>query len=123
MHVHGINFFFDFLAWTKPLHRRRLVASIHGGFFHSQSLRRAKQAYFKIVTRLAMTAYDKVVACSEHDAALFSPIGQGRVVTIENGIDTRKFAEASSPVDTVKLLDRGADKGFRQRSRQRAWAR
>jgi alpha-1,3-mannosyltransferase len=104
VHVHGIDFFFDFLAWTKPLHQRRLVASTHGGFFHSRFLRRAKQAYFKTATRLAMTAYDKVVACSEHDAALFSPIGQGRVVTIENGIDTRKFSEASSPVLVPTLI-------------------
>jgi alpha-1,3-mannosyltransferase len=104
VHVHGIDFFFDFLAWTKPLHRRRLVASTHGGFFHSRFLRTAKQAYFKIATRLAMTAYDKVVACSEHDADLFAPIGRGRVVTIENGVDTRKFAGASSPVPAPTLM-------------------
>ncbi|MBV8616776.1 MAG: glycosyltransferase family 4 protein [Acetobacteraceae bacterium] len=104
VHVHGIDFFFDFLAWTKPLHRRRLVASTHGGFFHSRFLRTAKRAYFKTATRLAMTAYDKVVACSEHDAGLFAPIGRGRVVTIENGIDTRKFAGASSPVPVPTLI-------------------
>ncbi len=104
VHVHGIDFFFDFLAWTKPLHRRRLVASTHGGFFHSRFLRTAKQAYFKTATRLAMTAYDKVVACSEHDADLFAPIGGGRVVTIENGTDTQKFAGAASPVPVPTLI-------------------
>ena len=25
VHVHAIDFFYDFLAWTKPLHRRKLV--------------------------------------------------------------------------------------------------
>ena len=35
VHVHAIDFFFDFLAWTKPLHGKRLVVSTHGGFFHT----------------------------------------------------------------------------------------
>ena len=104
VHVHGIDFFFDFLAWTKPLHRRRLIASTHGGFFHSRFLRTVKRAYFKTATRLAMTAYDRVVACSEHDADLFAPIGRGRVVTIENGIDTRKFAGAASPMPVPTMI-------------------
>jgi alpha-1,3-mannosyltransferase len=104
VHVHGIDFFFDFLAWTRPLHRRRLVASTHGGFFHSKFLRMAKQAYFKTATRLAVTAYDRVVACSEHDADLFAPIGRGRVVTIENGINTRKFAGAASSGSVRTLI-------------------
>ena len=35
VHVHAIDFFFDYLAWTKPIHGRTLVASTHGGFFHT----------------------------------------------------------------------------------------
>ena len=33
VHVHGVDFFCDYLAWTAPLHRRKLVLSTHGGFF------------------------------------------------------------------------------------------
>ena len=36
VHVHAIDFFFDYLAWTKPLHGRKLVVSTHGGFFHTK---------------------------------------------------------------------------------------
>lgn len=104
VHVHGIDFFFDYLAWTKPLHGRRLVASTHGGFFHTGFLRTVKQVYFKTVTRLAMTAYDRVVACSDNDADLFKPIGGGRIVTIENGVDIYKFAGAASPVPAPVLI-------------------
>src|SRR5262249_783751 len=32
VHVHAIDFFFDYLAWTKPLHRKKLIVSTHGGF-------------------------------------------------------------------------------------------
>ena len=35
VHVHGVDFFCDYLAWTALLHRRKLVLSTHGGFFHT----------------------------------------------------------------------------------------
>jgi len=35
VHVHGVDFFLDYLAWTAPFHRRKLVVSTHGGFFHT----------------------------------------------------------------------------------------
>ena len=35
VHVHGIDFIFDYLAWTAPLHRRKQVVSTHGGFIHT----------------------------------------------------------------------------------------
>ena len=33
VHVHAIDFFFDYLAWTKPIHGRKLVVSTHGDSF------------------------------------------------------------------------------------------
>jgi alpha-1,3-mannosyltransferase len=39
VHVHAIDFFFDFLGWTKPLHGKKLVVSTHGGFFHTSFIR------------------------------------------------------------------------------------
>src|SRR5439155_12563194 len=64
VHVHGVDFFFDYLAWTKPLHRRRLVASTHGGFFHTQYAARLKQFYFFTMTRLSLRWYDGIAAVS-----------------------------------------------------------
>jgi len=45
VHVHGIDFFFDFLALTKPLHRRRLVVSIgRGGALRRRSAQYSARA-------------------------------------------------------------------------------
>ncbi|HCS64039.1 MAG TPA: glycosyl transferase family 1, partial [Cellvibrio sp.] len=62
IHVHGVDFFYDFLAATQWLHRRPLLLSTHGGFFHTRFASRAKLAYFNTVTRLSAHAYSQVVA-------------------------------------------------------------
>lgn len=96
IHVHGLDFFSDFLAVTQPLHRRPLVLSTHGGFFHTSFARRLKKAYFHTVTRAALSRYRRIFACSASDEALFRRIAGDRVTLIENGVDTQKFAGCSS---------------------------
>jgi alpha-1,3-mannosyltransferase len=96
VHVHAIDFFYDFLAWTKPLHRRKLVVSTHGGFFHTAFAARLKQIYFSAVTRASMVWYDGVAAVSLTDQTQFSRIRSRGLVCIENGVNTSKFAGASS---------------------------
>jgi alpha-1,3-mannosyltransferase len=97
VHVHGIEFFFDYLALMHPLMRKPLVASTHGGFFHSGFASRLKKIYFRTVTRLSATAYDKVIATSENDGDLFSPVVPAKqLLVIENGVDLVKFEEAAS---------------------------
>ena len=98
VHVHGIEFFFDYLALLHPLMRKPLVASTHGGFFHSGFASRLKQVYFRTITRLSARAYAKIIATSENDGALFSAVvPEGRLQVIENGVDMRKFANAAAP--------------------------
>jgi alpha-1,3-mannosyltransferase len=97
IHVHGVDFFYDFLAATKWLHRRPLVLSTHGGFFHTNFASRAKQAYFQSVTRLSASAYNHVVATSANDGSLFGQImRQDKLQVIENGVDIEKYAHAGS---------------------------
>ena len=94
--VHGVDFFFDFLAWTRPLHRRPLVASTHGGFFHTSFAASLKEAYFKFVTPMSCRRYDAIVASSDEDAALFQRVAAANLHTIINGVDTDKFADSAS---------------------------
>ncbi|ACI50579.1 glycosyl transferase group 1 [Gluconacetobacter diazotrophicus PA1 5] len=103
VHVHAIDFFFDFLAATRWLHGRTLVASTHGGFFHTSALRAIKTMWFRTVTRASLHAYARIVACSHSDARMFEPIAGTRLLTIENGIDQRKF-RAAAAVDPTRTI-------------------
>jgi len=96
VHVHGIDFFFDFLALTRPLHGKTLVATTHGGFFHTSFAARLKRVYFLSITRASSRFYERIIACSESDRRTFERIAADRVVTIENGINLRKLAGSAS---------------------------
>lgn len=98
IHVHGIDFFFDYLALTRRLHGKPLIASTHGGFFHTPFARRLKQFYFTRITRRSAKAYRRIIATSENDGEIFRRIvADSRLRVIENGVDIGKFANASSP--------------------------
>jgi alpha-1,3-mannosyltransferase len=103
VHVHAIDFFFDYLAWTKPIHRRKLVVSTHGGFFHTRYAARFKQIYFNLITRLSLTWYDAVVAVSVPDYEIFARLRRSGMVCIENGVDVAKYANAASPNATKTI--------------------
>ncbi|WP_367159718.1 glycosyltransferase family 4 protein [Kozakia baliensis] len=109
VHVHAIDFFFDFLAWTRflGLHNRPMIASTHGGFFHSGAYQRAKEIWFNTITRMSVRAYAKIVACSWNDADLFKKISGDRLMVIENGITQDKFRNAASPVPTRRITTFG----------------
>ncbi|MDE2013567.1 MAG: WecB/TagA/CpsF family glycosyltransferase [Alphaproteobacteria bacterium] len=98
VHIHGIDFFFDFAAWTHILHLRPMVASTHGAFFHTPYMARAKKLYFNSITRVSARAYGAILASSVPDQTLFNAIAPDRVCLVENGIDTDKFAGSGSPV-------------------------
>jgi alpha-1,3-mannosyltransferase len=116
IHVHGVDFFYDFLAATKWLHRRPLVLSTHGGFFHTHFASHAKQMYFQSITRISANAYNQVVATSANDGDLFGKImTQNKLQVIENGVDVEKFAGCAAPQLTPTLMYFGrwsANKGL-----------
>jgi len=105
VHVHGIDFFYDFLAAARPLHRKPMVVSTHGGFFHTAYASRLKQAWFQTLTRASARAYARVIATSENDGRLFSRIvPASRLRVIENGVDVAKFAGRGSAVPGRTLV-------------------
>ncbi len=107
VHVHAIDFFFDALAATRFIHRKPLVATTHGGFFHSGAYSGLKRLWFNGPTRLSAKAYGAIVACSRQDAARFAPIVGKRLTVIENGVDIEKFRGAASPLKTRRMITIG----------------
>jgi alpha-1,3-mannosyltransferase len=95
LHVHGIDFFFDFLAATRPLHRRHMVASTHGGFFHTPYARGLKRKWFNTVTRRSLRAYDE---------RMFRALQPQNLTMIENGINAHKFSGAAGGARDPKRL-------------------
>jgi alpha-1,3-mannosyltransferase len=96
VHVHAIDFFFDYLAWTKPIHGRKLVVSTHGAFFHTTYAARLKRIWFSTVTRLSTKYYAAVIAISTSDFELFRSVRRRGMVFIENGANVTKFYDASA---------------------------
>lgn len=96
VHVHAVDFFFDFLGLTAPILRKPLVASTHGGFFHTSQQARLKRLWFNTITRASCLAYRRIVACSRSDAETFEAIARRKLTLIENGIDQARLADAAS---------------------------
>ncbi|MBE1504866.1 alpha-1,3-mannosyltransferase [Rhizobium viscosum] len=95
IHVHAIDFFFDALAWSRLLHRKPMIVTTHGGFFHTKKFLAIKKVWFRTLTRLSAMAYRRVVCCSASDLNQFIQIVPDGIA-IENGADIGKFADAAS---------------------------
>lgn len=104
IHVHGVDFFADFLALTRRRHKKPMFLSTHGGFFHTSFARNLKQLYFRTVTRRTLTAYSRVFACSINDAELFQPLSEDRLELVENGVEIGKFSNLGSQQLVPNLL-------------------
>ena len=96
VHVHAIDFFFDYLAWMAPIHRRKLVATTHGGFFHTPYAAPLKRMWFSTITRASSKFYAAIVACSASDFERFRALRHPRITMIEDGVNTSKFRDAAA---------------------------
>lgn len=107
VHVHGIDFFYDALAWTRPFHRKPMIATTHGGFFHTRNHAALKKIWFRTATRASARGYDAIICCSQSDYDMFRPIAGTRARLIENGVDVEKFAGLGSAVPVRRMTTIG----------------
>jgi alpha-1,3-mannosyltransferase len=103
VHVHNVDFFADFLTLTKLLHRKPVIVSTHGGFFHTKKLALFKNLYFRTVTRLLLPHADRVLAVSGPDRDLFAPL-VSRITLVENGVDFGRLAGVRKAIEPGLLL-------------------
>ncbi|MCA1299128.1 glycosyltransferase family 4 protein [Stappia indica] len=107
VHVHAIDFFFDALALTRVWHRKPMLATTHGGFFHSADFSALKKVWFQSLTRFSANRYGAIACCSQSDYDTFQTIAPKKVRLVENGVDIDKFAGASAPAPTKGLVTIG----------------
>jgi alpha-1,3-mannosyltransferase len=107
VHVHAVDFFFDALALTRPFHRRNLVATTHGGFFHTEAFQGLKKLWLNGVTRLSASQYSGIACCSDNDFSLFQSIAPSKVHLIENGVNLSKFQGVASITPEKRLVTVG----------------
>lgn len=91
VHVHGVDSIVDVLAATQAFHRKPLILSTHGGFFHTGFARRLKSLYFATVTRWSLAGVRAVLASSVQDHDRFAALWPDRTFLVENGVDTDRF--------------------------------
>lgn len=108
IHVHAVDFFFDFLALTHGLRRCPIVATTYGGFFHTSKHTLLKRIWFNTITRLTASFYQAVIASSVSDYETFSAIAPKNLRLIENGVNIEKFQGAASlrPVRSLITIGR-----------------
>src|SRR4051794_15762106 len=123
VHVHAIDFFFDFLALTKPLHRRRLIVSTHGGFFHTAYASTLKSVWFRAITSMSMKSYAGVAAVSSTDFERFRSIRRAGICCIENGVNIAKLADAGSPSPAKRMICVGRLSANKRLDRLIAWVK
>lgn len=91
IHIHAVDFFIDYLALFKWFHRKPIILSTHGGFFHTKNQYRLKKIYFHSVTRFSVQKAERIVASSHNDYDMFRTISSPNLCVIENGIDFETF--------------------------------
>lgn len=107
VHVHAIDFFFDFLAVANIFLRKTLFVSTHGGFFHTAAYKSLKKVWFYSVTKLSLQAYAAVICVSHQDETTFRKIRPRGIRALLNGVDVEKFRGVAKASDRRSLVTVG----------------
>ncbi len=108
LHIHAVDFFVDFLSLSKVFHRRPIVLSTHGGFFHTHWLSWLKSAYFRTITRITLKHVAAVICVSEHDYEIFSAIvPKHKLHLVRNGVAVESYANVKKDVTPGLLVGIG----------------
>ena len=97
VHIHAVDSFVDMLAATRWFHRKPMILSTHGGFFHTGFAQRLKRLFFATVTRWSLNGMRAVLASSVQDCEIFARLWPDRTFLVENAVDIDRFAGLARP--------------------------
>jgi alpha-1,3-mannosyltransferase len=108
LHIHAVDFFVDFLSFSKIFHHRPIVLSTHGGFFHTQWMSWFKSAYFRTITRQSLKHVAAVLCVSEHDYEIFASIvPKEKLHLVRNGVSVESYSNVKKTVTPGLLVGIG----------------
>jgi len=108
LHIHAVDFFVDFLSMSQMVHRRPIVLSTHGGFFHTRWLNWLKSAFFRTVTRQTLKQVAAVICVSEHDYEIFSTIvPKEKLHLVRNGVQVENYSGVQKNITPGLLVGIG----------------
>ncbi|MDD3019923.1 MAG: glycosyltransferase family 4 protein [Alphaproteobacteria bacterium] len=86
IHVHNTDTFFEYCAIFGTIFKKKMVATTHGGFFHTQNFSLIKKIYFNLITKFSCKAYRALFAISENDFKTFEGMNKN-LVFMPNAIE------------------------------------
>ena len=93
IHLHSSDFFLDYLAATRFIHRKPLLLTTHGLFFHTEFAQTIKRLYLQTVTRWHLRQVDAITCDSQHDFdMLHGLVPTEKLSIIPNGIEYESLA-------------------------------
>jgi alpha-1,3-mannosyltransferase len=108
LHIHAVDFFVDFLSLSRIFHRRPIVLSTHGGYFHTRWLHWFKSVYFQTITRQTLKHVAAVICVSEHDYEIFSAIvPKEKLYLVRNGVQVESYANVQKTITPGLLVGIG----------------
>jgi len=94
IHIHSSDFFLDFLAITKFIHKKKLVLHSHGLFFHTNFAQFFKKLYFHTITSISGNLMDAILCVSKKDHELLGKIiPSKKLFLIPNGISNSSYSQ------------------------------
>jgi len=105
INVHAIGFFSDIFLLTKKIHRKPVILTTHGGFFHTKDMRQLKNFYLKWSKKILKKA-DKIVATGKVDYKIFSGMPNIELVPDSVNIDTYSKLKRNPKRNTLLHIGR-----------------
>ena len=94
VHLHDLRFLFETSMILRTTLRKPVVLSTHGLIFHTDEFAGAKAMLWRAWYANALRRIERVVADSEHDAAICRDNGiVGNLVTMPNPVDVDRFID------------------------------